>query len=132
MLPAASTKVDGQRRTPERRGLAERSESGSVFSMRKDCTEILKALADKSRIRIVSALLAGPQSVNDLAEQLAVSQYNVSKHLRVLRYAGIVGVEPSGTHREYYIVSDVRERQKNAGKVLNFGCCRFRFDQLAD
>ncbi len=97
-----------------------------------DCTDILKALADRSRLRIVKALLAAPHGVNDLAEALDISQYNVSKHLRILREAGIVEVEPDGTRREYDIVEDFRQRLKKEGNVLDFGCCSFRFDQLPD
>ena len=97
-----------------------------------DCTDILKALADRSRMRIVKALLAEASGVNDLAEQLKLSQYNVSKHLRVLKQAGIVEVHPDGTRREYFIVKAFRERLKKEGNVLDFGCCSFRFDQLPD
>ncbi|MDR3406815.1 MAG: metalloregulator ArsR/SmtB family transcription factor [Chthoniobacter sp.] len=97
-----------------------------------DCTDILKALADRSRMRIVKALLARGHGVNDLAEELKLSQYNVSKHLRVLKQAGIVGMQPDGTRREYSIAKDFRERLKKEGPVLDFGCCSFRFDQLPD
>ncbi len=79
---------------------------------KKDCTDILKALADRSRMRIVKALLASGHGVNDLAGELKLSQYNVSKHLRVLKQAGIVDVEPDGTRREYFIVKDFRERSR--------------------
>ena len=48
-----------------------------------DWIQMLKALADQTRLRIVKELLAGTFCVNDLAERLNVSQYNVSKHLRV-------------------------------------------------
>jgi len=95
--------------------------------------EILKALADQSRLRIVKALLAVEAvSVNDLSEQLGLSQYNVSKHLRILRQAGIVEVRPAGTRRDYFIASSFRTRLKKEGPVLDFGCCTFRFDQLPD
>jgi DNA-binding transcriptional ArsR family regulator len=97
-----------------------------------DCTDILKALADRSRMRIVKALLAQERGVNELAETLNLSQYNVSKHLRVLKQAGIVEVQPAGTRREYHVVKAFRERLKREGHILDFGCCSFRFDQLPD
>ncbi len=97
-----------------------------------DCTDILKALADRSRMRIVKSLLDQSSGVNDLAEALTLSQYNVSKHLRVLKQAGIVEVHPDGTRREYAIVKSFRERLKKENHVLDFGCCSFRFDQLPD
>ena len=58
-----------------------------------DCTDILKAFADHSRVRIIKALLAKPHSVNDLPETVGLSQYNVSKHLRILRQASLVDVQ---------------------------------------
>jgi DNA-binding transcriptional ArsR family regulator len=97
-----------------------------------DCTDILKALADRSRMRIIKALLQEPHGVNDLAAALDISQYNVSKHLRILRQAGIVDVEPDGARREYHIVAAFLKRLKKEGPVLNFGCCSFRFDQLPE
>ena len=50
----------------------------------------LKALADRSRLRIIRTLLDHALTVNDLSERLGISQYNVSKHLRILREAGLI------------------------------------------
>jgi len=99
---------------------------------KSDCVDILKALADRSRMRILKALLARSRGVNDLAAALKISQYNVSKHLRVLKQAGIVEAAPQGTRRQYHIVEDFRERLRKGGNVLDFGCCTFRFDRLPD
>ena len=44
--------------------------------------------------------------MNDLTEQLELSQYNTSKHLRVLKQAGIVEVRALGQRREYSIATD--------------------------
>lgn len=99
---------------------------------KSDCTDILKALADRSRQRLVKALLAAPRGVNELAEALDLSQYNVSKHLRILREAGIVDVEPDGPRREYHVVEAVKERLKKQKHTLDFGCCTFDFDQLPE
>jgi DNA-binding transcriptional ArsR family regulator len=97
-----------------------------------DCTDILRALADRTRLRIVKALLAQPSGVNDLSAVLRLSQYNTSKHLRILRQAGVVQVEPVGARREYSIAAPLRKRLAREGPVLDFGCCSFRFDQLPD
>ncbi len=98
---------------------------------RTDCTEILKALADPNRLRLVSALATRELSVNDLASKLALSQYNVSKHLRVLRHAGIVTVRAEGTSRRYAIAPKLDVRIDENGKILDFGCCSFDFARLA-
>jgi DNA-binding transcriptional ArsR family regulator len=50
----------------------------------------LDALAEPNRLHIVELLRDGPRSVGEIAEQLALRQPQVSKHLRVLSDAGIV------------------------------------------
>jgi DNA-binding transcriptional ArsR family regulator len=97
-----------------------------------DCTSILKALADRSRMRLVKVLLAEDRSVNDLSDKLDLSQYNVSKHLRVLKQAGIVDVRAVAQRREYFIAKPFRKRLQREGSVLDFGCCTFDFSQLPD
>jgi DNA-binding transcriptional ArsR family regulator len=93
--------------------------------------EILKALADQTRLRMVRVLIVGSKSVGELAESLAISPYNASKHLRVLRGVGIVEVSQSGTRRECAITGDFRKRIKRED-VLDLGCCVFRLSQLGE
>jgi len=59
------------------------------------------ALAEPNRFRIVELLRAGPRPVNDIGDRLALSQPQVSKHLRVLKEAGLVDVEPRAQQRVY-------------------------------
>jgi DNA-binding transcriptional ArsR family regulator len=59
------------------------------------------ALAEPNRFRIVELLRAGPRPVNDIGERLELSQPQVSKHLRVLKEAGLVDVEPRAQQRVY-------------------------------
>ncbi len=95
-----------------------------------DCTEILKALSDGTRMRLVKKLLAGNCGVNGLATALKLSPYNVSKHLRVLRHAGIVDVRSIGARREYGIRNKFLDEFARDDQTLDFGCCTFRFDRL--
>lgn len=97
-----------------------------------DCSPVLKALADQTRQRIVKALLARDLGVNELTKQLALSQYNTSKHLSVLKSAAIVEVRVVGRRREYFISAALRQRLRRKESALDFGCCSFRVDQLAD
>jgi len=97
-----------------------------------DCTDILKALADRTRQRIVKALLAADLGVNELTKQLGLSQYNTSKHLRVLKGAGIVDVRAIGPRREYFIGKTSRRKMAREGVTIDFGCCSFRMDRLPD
>jgi DNA-binding transcriptional ArsR family regulator len=59
------------------------------------------ALAEPSRRQILDLLRDGERSVGELVERLPLSQPGVSKHLKVLREAGLVGVRRDGKHRWY-------------------------------
>ena len=61
----------------------------------------LTALAEPNRLRIVEELRTRERSVNELCEQLSLSQPLVSKHLRVLREAGLVEVDARAQQRFY-------------------------------
>jgi DNA-binding transcriptional ArsR family regulator len=63
----------------------------------------IEVLAEPSRRRLLDALLAGEQPVHALVERVALSQPAVSKHLRVLRDAGLVTVRADGQRRLYRI-----------------------------
>ena len=97
-----------------------------------DCTSILKALSDRTRLRLVKRLLAEDCCVNDLSVNLGLSQYNASRHLRVLKHAGIVDVRAVAQRREYFIAKTFRKRLQKEGSVLDFGCCSFDFSKLPD
>ncbi len=98
----------------------------------QDCSDILKSLADRTRQRLVKALLTEGRGVNELSDHLEITQYNTSKHLRVLKDAGIVEVRAIGQRREYFITPNFRRRVEEEGQVLDFGCCTFRMDFLGD
>ena len=63
--------------------------------------DALTALAEPTRRRIVDALRRSEASVSDLVAVLAMSQPAVSKHLRVLREAGVVSSRPAAQQRIY-------------------------------
>lgn len=63
----------------------------------------IEVLAEPSRRRILDALRDGEQPVNSLVADLRLSQPAVSKHLRVLRDAGLVQVRPEGQRRLYQL-----------------------------
>ncbi|MEW6305302.1 MAG: metalloregulator ArsR/SmtB family transcription factor [Verrucomicrobiota bacterium] len=95
------------------------------------CIPMLKALADETRWRIVSQLLLQPATVSDLTERLKVSQYNISKHLKILRQAGIVEARRNGRHVHCAVAESFRKRLRQNQRVLDLGCCTFRFTPLA-
>jgi DNA-binding transcriptional ArsR family regulator len=59
------------------------------------------ALAEPNRLAIVELLRRGPQPVGAIGARLHMYQPQVSKHLRVLRDAGLVQVEPRAQQRLY-------------------------------
>jgi DNA-binding transcriptional ArsR family regulator len=61
----------------------------------------LKALADDSRRTMLEALAEGPATVNELAALLPIARPGVSRHLRVLREAGLVEVRHEAQRRIY-------------------------------
>jgi len=65
----------------------------------------LKALADPTRLRILHALQGGERCVNELLAELPCTQANVSKHLALLRAAGIVEFRRQGV-QIYYRIAD--------------------------
>jgi DNA-binding transcriptional ArsR family regulator len=67
----------------------------------KRVIETFAALGEPNRFRIVELLRSGPRPVNDIGERLALNQPQVSKHLRVLKEAGLVDVQARAQQRLY-------------------------------
>jgi DNA-binding transcriptional ArsR family regulator len=66
----------------------------------------IEVLAEPNRRHILDELRVGERPVQALVERLALSQPAVSKHLRVLRDAGLVTVRPDGQRRMYSLRLD--------------------------
>jgi DNA-binding transcriptional ArsR family regulator len=92
-----------------------------------DCVVALRALGEETRVRIVGLLIDKPLEVGEIANRLGASAYNVSKHLRILREAGLLKVDKQGRKHLYTLVDAVR-KQAAEGNVLDLGCCSFQFD----
>ena len=90
----------------------------------------MKALGEENRLRILRMLLKKQCSVNEIAETLGITQYNVSKHLRVLSEAGLLDREKQGQQRLYALASDFTSHLENNNNVLDLGCCQFDFSKL--
>jgi DNA-binding transcriptional ArsR family regulator len=63
--------------------------------------EALVALADPTRRELVALLAAGEVTAGDLAGRFPVSRPAISRHLRVLREAGLVTARADGKRRLY-------------------------------
>ncbi len=63
----------------------------------------MSALAEPNRLHIVELLRDGPLTVGEIADRRGLRQPQVSKHLRVLSDAGLVGVHPVANRRIYML-----------------------------
>ncbi len=66
-----------------------------------DPVDPFQALGDANRQRIVELLADEPRSVGALAAAMPISRPAISRHLRLLKDAGLVDVTPDGTRRIY-------------------------------
>ena len=62
---------------------------------------ILKTLSNPRRLEIIHLLADGPREVTRLAEEMGISQPNVSQHLALMRSAGVVEAERDGREVRY-------------------------------
>ena len=62
---------------------------------------VLRALADGSRRTVLDALTSGSATAGELAALLPIARPGVSRHLRVLREAGLVQVRQEAQRRVY-------------------------------
>jgi ArsR family transcriptional regulator len=80
----------------------------------KKCADLLQAIAEPNRIRIIECLWDGSKNVTELANLLDVKIVNVSHHLGVLRSAGLVRQEKKG---RFVVYSLHPGRQHSNGKA---------------
>ena len=64
---------------------------------------VLNALGNQTRRDILAMLKEGEMSVGAIATQLPISRPAVSKHLRILQEANLVGYNTSGVHNIFYL-----------------------------
>ena len=63
--------------------------------------DVFNAVAEAHRREILDVLMAGEKPVGAIVDELAISQPQVSKHLRVLSEVGLVRSRAVGRHRLY-------------------------------
>jgi ArsR family transcriptional regulator len=64
-------------------------------------SEVMKILASPRRLEILHLLADEPKEVGRLAEEMGITQPNVSQHLAVMRAAGIVEAQRDGREVRY-------------------------------
>jgi ArsR family transcriptional regulator len=91
------------------------------------CAEILKVLANETRLGVVQQLLHGPRHVGEMNEQLQLDKTLLSHHLKILRENGIVEAERDGKAVMYRLSPEIEAAKRGAG--LDLGCCQLLFDR---
>lgn len=74
-----------------------------------DLAAVVKALADPTRLRIVDALrTSAPEAIcqYELTPLFDMSQQALSKHLKVLTSAGVIGAQRRGLWTYYFVIPD--------------------------
>jgi ArsR family transcriptional regulator len=95
----------------------------------KQCAELLQAIAEPNRIRIIDSLRTGSKNVTELAKLLNVEIVNVSHHLGVLRTAGLVQDEKHGRFVVYSLHPKYFSNDSNKATFVNLGWCRVEIPQ---
>jgi DNA-binding transcriptional ArsR family regulator len=86
-----------------------------------------EALGDPNRREILRLLSSGDKPVHEIAAALPISRPAVSRHLRLLKDAGMVAEHPSGTERIYHLQDDgIRAVQDYLEGVWGQVATRFR------
>jgi DNA-binding transcriptional ArsR family regulator len=88
------------------------------------CAEMLQAIAEPNRIRIIECLRTGSMNVTQLAKALEVEIVNVSHHLGVLRNAGLVEDIKDGRFVVYSLHPKIFHHDSNKATYLDLGWCR--------
>jgi len=69
----------------------------------KQFIKVMKALSDPNRIKLLKILQERPMCVCEIRAALGIAQPTVSKHLKILEDAGLVGYEKDGLWVNYYL-----------------------------
>jgi DNA-binding transcriptional ArsR family regulator len=89
--------------------------------------EAFAALGDANRRAIVEILGSGERSVQEIADELPISRPAVSRHLRLLKDAGLVSDEADGTRHIYRLRAEgVEAIRRYFADVWGEAITRFR------
>lgn len=91
------------------------------------CSDVMRLLADGTRLRIVELLTERALSVRSLKDVLGIEPTLLSHHLRVLRDAALIEGRRDGRHVTYRLTPLVLSAARKG--ELDFGCCRLSFDR---
>ncbi len=82
-----------------------------MYSIKVDAVTLLQALSDKTRLRILKILVENPKEESclcEFADSLEEPEYNVSRHLKILRQAGLLNSKKEGRWVYHSLIRDRR------------------------
>src|SRR5258708_1032462 len=104
------------------------SEYDCAMARAATTSDVFNAIAEQQRREILVLLRAGERPVTELAQELGMTQPGASKHLRVLREAGLVRYRQAGKQRLYGLdargLRPVHEWTGGVERVWEGGCGR--------
>lgn len=86
--------------------------------------DLLQAIAEPNRIRIIECLRTGSKNVTELAKLLTCEIVNISHHLSVLRQAGLVRDDKDGRFVNYSLHPSVFNNESPQATYMDLGWCR--------
>lgn len=92
-----------------------------------ECAEALRAMGNATRLSILRTLLGGPRCVSEICAALDLEQSFASRHLAVLRTAGLVEARRDAQRVIYTLHPDVRHDLEGPTPTIDLGCCALRF-----
>jgi ArsR family transcriptional regulator, nickel/cobalt-responsive transcriptional repressor len=87
------------------------------------CADLLQAIGEKNRIRIIECLWDGSKNVSELAKLLKIDIVNVSHHLGVLKASRLVSHEKQGRFVVYSLAPEYFTASNGKAAELNLGWC---------
>jgi DNA-binding transcriptional ArsR family regulator len=86
-----------------------------------------EALGDPNRREILRLLSTGDKPVQEIAEAMTISRPAVSRHLRLLKDAGMVAEQAQGTRRIYHLEEEgMQAVQQYLQRIWGDAAARFR------
>lgn len=86
-------------------------------------SEIFKALADETRVKIMLMLNTRPRPVSEIVDLFNLAQPTISRHLTLLKQSGLVTSRRKG-QQVIYSLNEEALRDKGLGFFESFECCK--------
>lgn len=93
------------------------------------CADLLQAIGEKNRIRIIECLWDGSKNVSELAKLLKIDIVNVSHHLGVLKASRLVQHEKQGRFVIYSLAPDYFNSENGRPAQLDLGWCQLNINK---